>query len=547
MHTHEPVRATRCVAVRRWSEICLLAVAATACAIMLWAAGIVPAGVAVALLATTSMVQIRVLLAFRAVLRPLERIGRRGIDPKAPIEDIVSDLASRLEALDHRTGSRHPITGLALREHLLDAIEQGSAHGQRRLLAALRFSDHDRISTFDQAAAHQALAAIATRLSQAASRDHLVAQVDRDCFAIWFAGLDDVEAAHAELRALIHPLTQELTTSAMTIRPAIEVGTATFPDDGTVAGLLLMRALAARSQPQLSDNGAMILTRAPAAADARELFVLEQGLAQAIAEEQLTMLFQPLVDVAERRVVGAEALLRWHHPELGAISPARFIPMVEATGLSDRYGAWVLNAACREIRRWQDAGLRDVRVAVNLSACQLGDPALRDKIERTLARHRLSPHVLELELTETAAMVDAARTLRLFSELHDLGIALAIDDFGTGHSSLSYLKNLPFDKLKIDREFVTRVHEQPGSQAICRALIELSGGLNLRVLAEGVECRAEMETLARLGCSLFQGYYFSRPITGAEFLAFASDPAGVQGIGPAIHSHLSALQGRLSA
>ncbi|MDB5688502.1 MAG: hypothetical protein JWL91_378, partial [Sphingomonas bacterium] len=304
-----------------------------------------------------------------------------------------------------------------------------------------------------------------------AHRQHVVAQVDRDCFALWFAGEPDLEAATAELRVLTHLMAQELPMGDGMLIPAIEIGCAQYPADGDTPAKLLTRALSTRARPGFSKGGAVTLVQASSLSAAREAFVLEQDLAQAIAGDQLTMLFQPLVEIGQRRVVGAEALLRWHHPTMGSISPARFIPIVERIGLSNQYGSWVLNTACREMRRWREAGLDGLRVAVNLSACQLADPALREKIERTLARHHLEPGTLELELTETAAMADAARTLHLFEELHELGISLAIDDFGSGHSSLSYLKNLPFDKLKIDREFVANIHEQPDSQAICKALI----------------------------------------------------------------------------
>jgi EAL domain-containing protein (putative c-di-GMP-specific phosphodiesterase class I) len=255
---------------------------------------------------------------------------------------------------------------------------------------------------------------------------------------------------------------------------------------------------------------------------AREQFILEQDLARAIQDDQLTMAFQPVVSITTGRVVGAEALLRWDHPSLGPISPARFIPVVEAVGLSDQYGIWVLNQACREARAWQNEGLHGLKVAVNLSARQLLEPALQVKIQRTLERHNLSPSGLELELTETAAMADAQRTVQLFTELRAVGISLAIDDFGSGYSGLSYLKNLPFDKLKIDREFVTDADSRRDSRAICSALLELGRGLDLQVLAEGVETEAEFRTLEALGCRIFQGYYFSRPLSGPAFRKFAT-------------------------
>ena len=187
-------------------------------------------------------------------------------------------------------------------------------------------------------------------------------------------------------------------------------------------------------------------------------------------------------------------------------------------------GRWTLNTACREMRRWRQRGLDTLKVAVNLSAAQLRDPTLKQTIQRTLERHRLNAATLELELTETAATEDAERTHSLFGELRALGVSLAIDDFGSGYSSLSYLKNLPFDKLKVDREFVVDVHLRKDSQAICRSLVALTRGLDLQILAEGVESWDEVEFLRGLGCQIFQGFIFSRPLNSDQFVEFALDP-----------------------
>ena len=224
-------------------------------------------------------------------------------------------------------------------------------------------------------------------------------------------------------------------------------------------------------------------------------------------------------------MVGAEALLRWRHPELGMVSPARFIPVLEQSGMMEDVGLWVLNAACRQARAWEDQGLSGLKLAVNLSARQCRDPGLAKVIVRTLERHSLKPESLELELTETAAMEDSDRTRALLGELRHAGIGVAIDDFGAGYSSLSYLKNLPFSKLKIDREFVDRVDQRRDSQAICAALVELSRRLGITVLAEGVERREEVDALQTLGCGMFQGYFFSPPLAAAAFAAKAKEGA----------------------
>ncbi|MGB3626518.1 MAG: EAL domain-containing protein, partial [Henriciella sp.] len=231
----------------------------------------------------------------------------------------------------------------------------------------------------------------------------------------------------------------------------------------------------------------------------------------------LELHYQPFVDTAEIRVTGAEALLRWNHPEWGVISPSEFVPILEASGQMQEVGRWVLNTACRQLREWRELGNSDFKMAVNLSARQLQDPELKNIIERTVQNHGLSPASIELELTETAAMEDSALTLRLFRSLREAGYSLSIDDFGSGYSSMSYLKNLPFSKLKIDREFVSHVDQSLESSAICKALVELASGLGISALAEGVERREEVDALMQMGCTRFQGFYFAAPMRADAF------------------------------
>jgi EAL domain-containing protein (putative c-di-GMP-specific phosphodiesterase class I)/GGDEF domain-containing protein len=439
-----------------------------------------------------------------------------------PMLETLEQISARMELLK-RDASVHPTTQLPTRTALQDAIDRDIAAGcAARVVGLLRFADFERIAAFDSGAADEALAQLARRLVTATQRDHFLAQVDADSFGVWLRG-DDLAAALAELRAIAYVASQDMQSGDRILTPTINVSTAKFPDDGSEGAQLIRRAAAARDNMPISKLGVASLAAPPSAEQARQQFLLEQGLVRAIAEEQLAMVFQPVVDLSAGRMIGAEALLRWTHPSLGAISPAKFIPIVETLGLSESYGLWVLNAACREARRWQDEGLAGLKLAVNLSARQLLDPRLRPKIERTLKRHGLDPSALELELTETAAMVDAERTVQLFGQMRTMGISLAIDDFGTGYSSLSYLKNLPFDKLKIDREFVTDIQDRSDNRAICKALIELGHGLGLLVLAEGAESEAEVETLWTLGCTVFQGFYFSRPLSGDAFLALARD------------------------
>jgi EAL domain-containing protein (putative c-di-GMP-specific phosphodiesterase class I)/GGDEF domain-containing protein len=426
-----------------------------------------------------------------------------------------------MDALQHRWTWRHGLTGLPVRESLVAAIAEDLRRSNRpALLGAIRLVDYNRLSAFDPQAAEAALKCFAERLTRSVGKARPMAHVDRDCFAIWFLGTGPDTAA-VELKALCYALGGEIVTGSLSLVPDVEIGIARYPHDAADPGALINHALVSLARPGSDSNETASLGRS--AEIARERFSLEQDLRRAIEREQLQMAYQPVVELS-RGVIGAEALLRWKHPEAGMISPAKFIPILEDADLIDEIGRWTLNAACREARRWQQRGLRNLKVAVNLSAAQLRDPMLKLTIQRTLERHRLPASALELELTETAATQDADRTFALFSELRALGVSLAIDDFGSGYSSLSYLKNLPFDKLKVDREFVLDVHLHRDSQAICRSLVELTRGLNLAILAEGVESWAEVEMLRELGCTTFQGFLFSEPVDSDQFVEIALNP-----------------------
>ncbi len=446
--------------------------------------------------------------------------------PERSLAVARSALREQIGGKAERDAQVHPVTGVPTREPLAEQIAADIALGcGPRLLGLVRLADYDRLASFDLAAANHALTRFSARLIEAAKGDVRIGQIDRDAFALWFHNDGDGQDSAAEFRALVYVAGQDLDTEGGPLSPTVEAAAVRYPEDGPDAAHLFVRATSALNAPDDAAGAGSRVNTAQPVEVARSRFMLEQDLNRAIDDGQLKMMFQPVVNIAKGRLIGAEALLRWDHPVLGAVSPAQFIPVVEASGMSDRFGLWVLNAACREARLWRDEGLDGLKVAVNLSARQLADEGLKDKIERTLRRHDLDAACLELELTETAAMTDAQRTFELFAALRETGVTLAIDDFGSGYSSLSYLKNLPFDKLKIDREFVTDIDSRSDSRAICRALIELGRGLGLLVLAEGVETAAEAETLRGLGCEIFQGYYFAKPLSGDDYRRLAADPA----------------------
>jgi EAL domain-containing protein (putative c-di-GMP-specific phosphodiesterase class I)/GGDEF domain-containing protein len=391
------------------------------------------------------------------------------------------------------------------------------------LLGVIRIANYDRMAAFDVAMADRFIAAFHQRLEAALGKTRHLAWVERNCFAIWFGHHATVSGAQAELKALSYALTQSISDDRFTIEPELEIGSAETGPASESPQELLSRALASLSKTVPSGNAAE--SAPPVPADLRRRFTLEQDLRHAISNGELELHYQPFIDTAACRVTGAEALLRWKHPQLGAISPLEFVPILEDTGLMHDVGIWVLNTACRQLREWRVAGQTDFRMAINLSAKQLRNPALKTIIERTVQNHNLSPADIEIELTETAAMEESGLTLELFRELRKAGFGLAIDDFGSGYSSLSYLKNLPFSKLKIDREFVTRVDQRSVSRAICKALMQLASGLGISVLAEGVERREEVEMLHRMGCTQFQGFYFAKGMPPALFAQTTLDAA----------------------
>jgi EAL domain-containing protein (putative c-di-GMP-specific phosphodiesterase class I)/GGDEF domain-containing protein len=435
------------------------------------------------------------------------------------LDRAIGGMSDLLGALEQRLTQRHSISGLPTREPLFAAIESDLAQARVGVLGLISLVDFERLIAFDPAAADEMLIAIVDRARRMLGERRLIAQIDRSRLAIWYGPDSQTDVARAQLDALGYALGAPIVAGAQEWLPEVRIATACVPPEGTTPQALLARAIGALS---LGNTIAAEPLADPVEA-ARERYAMEQDLRRAIERNEFELRFQPLIDAEARRVCGAEALLRWTHPVHGPVPPSRFVPIIEAAGLADEVGLWVLNAACREARTWQRQGLGPLRVAVNISGHQLDRSDLHALIERTLARHSLGADALEVELTETVAAGDAGRTAATFRHLRALGVAIAIDDFGTGYSSFSALRQLSFDKLKIDREFVTAVDQRRDSQAICRSMIALGQGLGIRVLAEGVERREEYDWLRRHGCAHFQGYYFAPPLDSLMFQAFVQD------------------------
>jgi len=295
------------------------------------------------------------------------------------------------------------------------------------------------------------------------------------------------------------------------------IGLAVYPNDGEDGETLMKEADTAMYHAKsLGRNNVQFFTAELNDAAVKRL-TLERDLRTAVESGQLELHYQPQLDSRDGRVVGVEALVRWRHPHEGLIPPEVFIPIAEETDLILSLGEWVLNEACGQLRRWRDMGLRDVTMAVNLSAPQLYSPVLLTQVAQALSAHGLEGSDLELEITESVAMRDPDAGISRIRALRNLGVRLSIDDFGTGYSSLAYLRRLPLDELKIDRSFVANLAGDSNNAAIVESMVAIATAFGLAVIAEGVETRAEADLLRRLGCRCHQGYLYARPLPADQF------------------------------
>jgi EAL domain-containing protein (putative c-di-GMP-specific phosphodiesterase class I) len=298
------------------------------------------------------------------------------------------------------------------------------------------------------------------------------------------------------------------------------VGVAIYPDDGREVAELLQAADVALSHAKKEGRTRYRFHAAGMNERALDMLLVERDLRRALDEKQFVLYYQPKVDLESGHITGAEALIRWQHPTRGLVGPYHFIQVAEERGLIVALGDWVMQEACRQNIRWQQQGMKAIPIAINLSAVHFQKSSLLADVEHTLHAHALPAHCLELELTESSIMQDAAITIATMDRLKNVGVVLALDDFGTGYSSLSQLKGLPLDNLKLDQSFVRGLPDDSDDLAICTAVIAMGRALGLKVIAEGVETTAQLAVLRKLGCDVGQGYLFARPMPAAQFFEF---------------------------
>ncbi|WP_211236844.1 EAL domain-containing protein [Chitinimonas koreensis] len=398
-----------------------------------------------------------------------------------------------------------------------EAVAEAKRHNERR---ALLFVDLDHFKTINDSLGHAVgdllLQGVARRLNDAIRAGDVVGRLGGDEFVILLRNLDSGgEAAYVAERVLAQlALPFQIGEHELVVTPSL--GIALYPDDGGDYDALIRNADAAMYHAKANGRNTYRFYTADMNARAREILVVENQLRRALERNEFVLHYQPQADMETGRIVGAEALIRWRHPERGLVGPMQFIPIAEERGLIGAIGQWVLREACRQNREWQDAGLPPIEVAVNLSAMQFYQQALVDDITGLLRETGLQPRWLALEVTESVIVQDVESTIATLAALKTMGLKLAIDDFGTGYSSLNYLKRFKVDKLKIDRSFVMDVPGDADDSAITRAVVSLAHNLGLQVIAEGVETAEQWAFLEQEECDEVQGYLLSPPLPAAE-------------------------------
>ena len=448
--------------------------------------------------------------------------GPEGVSMGGMIRDI-SDRRQRDMRL-HRLAHQDPLTGLPNRIQFETRLGEALEAGEELSVLLL---DLDRFKKINHTLGHNTgdslLQALAVRLPAVLDGGATVARLGSDDFGVLIGGGREVAAEAAE--ALLRSFDQPFGIGDHLIRLGVSIGVAAGPEDGADAEELMASADLALLRARKRGGRHCMFEPAMRSAIA-ERRALQDELLQAIEAGQFVLHYQPQVCLGTGTLLGAEALLRWHHPTRGLIAPGEFLEVLETHFGALTAGNWILDEACRQLAEWRTKGLEAGRMAVNLFAVQINTGNLAETVKATLARHGLPAEALELEVTETIALDHEERTVAPFRELAEAGVRLAFDDFGTGHAALSTLKRFPLTTLKIDRSFVQDLLTDPQDAAIVRAVLGMARDMNLSVVAEGIETRDQEAALNEMGCRIGQGYLYSKPLPADKFTRFLKKPAG---------------------
>ena len=436
---------------------------------------------------------------------------------------LFSDISMHKDAEERvrRMANYDGLTGLPNRALLVSLVAQALVEARRTgQYGALMVIDVPRIAAISDTLGHDIASELVcevARLFRGALRGpDILARIDATRFAVALPHIERREHAGFVARKLLDTLAHAIVIGTHSVSLNARAGISVYPDDGMESAGLIRFADVAMAKCGEAGDGAILFYHQEMDARAKEHMRLETELRTALAVGELELHYQPKISLRSGRIVGAEALLRWRHPERGMIPPGVFIPLAEETGLILDIGAWVLEEACRQLRAWANAGLDMPPVAVNLSARQF-DAHLPSRVQAVLARHKVEPGQLMLEITESLLVKGADAVVSIMNELVAMGMALALDDFGTGYSSLAYLKRFPISTLKIDRSFVVGLPHEQNDCAIARAIVTMGQQLRQEIVAEGVETAEQMAFLRDLGCDQLQGWLFSPAVTAQEF------------------------------
>jgi len=443
-----------------------------------------------------------------------------------------TDISEHKEAADRlaHLAYHDPLTQLPNRlafESQLDLALKTATRDERQV--AVMLIDLDRFKNINDTLGHHVgdglLKEVASRLQECVRASDIIARLGGDEFIVVLPDIDSPLIAASVAGKIQHNLADSYRVGEHVLYATPSIGISVFPNDGQDCDALLRNADTAMYHAKAAGRNNYQFYAASMNEAASERLQLENALRQAVAAispeaSQFSLHFQPQVHAGSGRVIGLEALTRWQHPQLGNVPPDRFIALAEETGLIQPLGDWIFWESCRQLRVFRNAGIADVRLAINISAQQLRHESLPFVVLGALACYDLTPADIELEITESTAMQNPEFTRAILNEFAERGIIMAIDDFGTGYSSLAYLKHLPIQRLKLDRSFVKDIESDQNDAAICSATVALGHNLGLEIVAEGVETIAQRDFLAELGCDVLQGYLYSRPLPATEIIAY---------------------------
>ncbi len=457
-------------------------------------------------------------------------VAGRAIDPAHPLEGSIwtfTDVTERKQAEDRANflAYHDALTGLPNQLLLRDRLEQAMAFSNRNgTKIALIVIDLDRFKMLNDFFGHQAgnrmLVDIASRMAKGLRTTDTLSRQGGDEFILLLTDMVETDAVVGFLGMFMNQLREPFWVDDNEFTVTCSAGIAIYPEDGSDFDTLLKKSDMAMYRAKDAGRNTYRFFNEEMNSEAAELMTMHAGLWRALENKQFVLHYQPQFEIETGKLVGAEALVRWQHPELGLVSPLRFIPVAEETGLIVPIGDWVLREACRDLARWRDAGIRVPAVSVNLSGVQFKRGEIAYSVAQALEESGVDPRMLELELTESILIRDTDNVLATAKRLKNMGVNLSIDDFGTGYSSLSYLKRFDVNKLKIDRSFVRDLVTDSEDAAIVLAIIQMARSLGLKTIAEGVETKAVLDILRTYGCDEAQGYYCGRPMPTDEFLRF---------------------------